>query len=773
MMNKLKINSSELFLKLFFSYVLFLIIPVIIFASIFYTGIISYFESQIGHLNENKLQLIQSNIDNLFMELSRNSMKISVNKNIFSLNYLSEGQPAVEVEDILKIRDIGSTLWDVECTNPDIASIYLYSAANKKIITRDSIVDLSNFMDKEWVSEYEKNPQKVALLKSRIPSDNKDYGIRQVVTLIQPLSMYMTNLNGVVVINIYENSILKTMDASASSRDEYTFVLNEKGEIFAGDNSKIKVLKAEDLKILNDRIAEADETGYFMENINGSRYVVTFCKSKVFGLNYVDVSPVNTLFSKVMLFKTMVVVLSIVLIILGIALSYFLSNRIYNPVKKIVESLQSAKGIILKDSKNELAAISSSINNIIEEEKNLNNTLEAYNKDLKKSHLFNLIMGNSSEEEHAKDCKIPDGNYVCIVASIDRYQEFIEKYSYSRQCYIKLLLLKSYEGIINLYTTGYGVLAQENKFVLIVNVLDVNDTEVLINKICADIRNQISMNEDISITMGIGGCYQVKENMRLSYMQAVEAANYKLLSGHGSTINYKDICSKQTTYYYPIEKEKHILNCLEANSQSGIHNSVTEFVDEIINNSNLTCENIMHIFYQLVGNTIKHLMVSNISIKDIFKESDSIYKELTIRETIEDIRNWLQMFYEEIINYLKNNNAVDKKYMSKILDYLKNNYTRSDIGIQSASEAINISYSYMRKIFKEYMGSNFIDYLNSLRIEHAKKLLLETELTNNEIAEKVGYNNDLSFTRNFKKQEGITPGEYKKHSKCKKMPEVN
>ena len=54
-----------------------------------------------------------------------------------------------------------------------------------------------------------------------------------------------------------------------------------------------------------------------------------------------------------------------------------------------------------------------------------------------------------------------------------------------------------------------------------------------------------------------------------------------------------------------------------------------------------------------------------------------------------------------------------------------------------------------------------MDYLNKTRIEHAKKLLANSDYTVAEVALRSGYNNDQAFNRFFKKFEGITPGMYR------------
>lgn len=72
-----------------------------------------------------------------------------------------------------------------------------------------------------------------------------------------------------------------------------------------------------------------------------------------------------------------------------------------------------------------------------------------------------------------------------------------------------------------------------------------------------------------------------------------------------------------------------------------------------------------------------------------------------------------------------------------------------------------INPAYFSQLFKKEVGCGFNDYVNNLRIENAKLLLLQPFLKVNEVADMVGYNNIVYFNRIFKKQIGVTPSEYR------------
>ena len=66
------------------------------------------------------------------------------------------------------------------------------------------------------------------------------------------------------------------------------------------------------------------------------------------------------------------------------------------------------------------------------------------------------------------------------------------------------------------------------------------------------------------------------------------------------------------------------------------------------------------------------------------------------------------------------------------------------------------------------MGENFLEYVNLMRIERAKKLLREDEASIKEIAWQVGFNSDITFRRLFKKYEGISASDYRMISRSER-----
>ena len=97
----------------------------------------------------------------------------------------------------------------------------------------------------------------------------------------------------------------------------------------------------------------------------------------------------------------------------------------------------------------------------------------------------------------------------------------------------------------------------------------------------------------------------------------------------------------------------------------------------------------------------------------------------------------------------------------KVKTYIDQFY-QTPLSLQNLSERFFVNSSYLSRAFKENVGVNICTYINTVRIEHAKMLLKNTNYPINVVALNVGYTDANYFVKLFKKQVGITPTAYRK-----------
>lgn len=98
--------------------------------------------------------------------------------------------------------------------------------------------------------------------------------------------------------------------------------------------------------------------------------------------------------------------------------------------------------------------------------------------------------------------------------------------------------------------------------------------------------------------------------------------------------------------------------------------------------------------------------------------------------------------------------------MQQVQRYLEVNYAE-DISLERLSETMNFSPFYVSKLFRQYFGVSFIEYLTDLRVKAAKEYLADPTRSAKEVGALVGYPSSNYFAKMFKKKTGMTPTEYR------------
>jgi AraC-like DNA-binding protein len=99
-------------------------------------------------------------------------------------------------------------------------------------------------------------------------------------------------------------------------------------------------------------------------------------------------------------------------------------------------------------------------------------------------------------------------------------------------------------------------------------------------------------------------------------------------------------------------------------------------------------------------------------------------------------------------------------YINKAIDFININYSRK-IRVTEVAKFIGLDRKYISKLFKDKVGVTIQDYLISFRINKAKEMMKDKQLSIGDISRSVGYDNPLIFSKIFKKVNGISPSKYR------------
>lgn len=128
----------------------------------------------------------------------------------------------------------------------------------------------------------------------------------------------------------------------------------------------------------------------------------------------------------------------------------------------------------------------------------------------------------------------------------------------------------------------------------------------------------------------------------------------------------------------------------------------------------------------------------------------------------------LEMILIQITRYFQNESAptkidIQREYKkNQVVEYIKEHY-KEKISLEDIAKEFNYSVGHLCRKFKEEIGDSVVNYIIKYRISIAMKLLFERqELSIEEIALDVGFNDVQFFDKTFKKLTGMTPGKYRK-----------
>ena len=141
--------------------------------------------------------------------------------------------------------------------------------------------------------------------------------------------------------------------------------------------------------------------------------------------------------------------------------------------------------------------------------------------------------------------------------------------------------------------------------------------------------------------------------------------------------------------------------------------------------------------------------------------TDYILKPVNYEEFGTCIDNLKISLFKQRVSAEDSPEKQEERTISGITRYLQE-HLAEEMSLSVLAEEFHLNPQYISQLFKNEIGVNFLSYLTNIRMEKAKKLLLSTSLSIAEVAEQSGYGDYRVFTKVFKKNEGITPSQYRR-----------
>ncbi|PWW05080.1 AraC family transcriptional regulator [Paenibacillus cellulosilyticus] len=656
--------------------------------------------------------------------------------------------------NIASTQVVLSELTNLRNRQDGVYSAYFYLDGADYVVSSDKgITSLSRYEPMEWLETALEGRRGISgVWFPRKLADGKN-----VVTYVLPLNRLSTTTKGTIVVNLEEDRISQYLRTSEPGKHSY-MLMESDGTIISIADKSLMFTSGTDQPYIKDILDSSNKEGYAYHEMNGEHLIYTWSRSSTqFQWLNVNVYSMDELLSKTHTIQRSIIFITVIIIFAGALLTVLLATWLSKPLRELVREIRARSNMSITK-KNELVFLDAAFRRMQEEEEGLTRLLKEREQDTRSLAIHQLLKGEVTKQV---DDLFPHPYYMVAIVSIDRYRRYVAHANSETRQYHRYVLVSQCDSLfpegIHVRTVYQG----EGYFVMIINygAEEAENSHASIHAALPAIREAAAELLGHSVTVGVSSQTDSSALISDRVEEAMEVTKHRMIEGSGGITYWKQDADQSGKYIYPANSERRILNFLDNGDLDSIIKELGIIREEIQSVEYISYDNIMFIYNQILGVTIKHLRENNVSTARIFAGRRNIYSAIATRDTLDELDEYLHEFFGDIIQYLGRSSG-DAGYGERITQYLEEHYCE-EIVFEDMAKEIGISYSYMRKIVMELTGKSLIDYTNSLRIEKAKQLLLESNLNMTQIAAEIGYANVQSFNRFFRKYEGMPPSSYK------------
>lgn len=586
---------------------------------------------------------------------------------------------------------------------------------------------------------------------------------------------YLASNNHAIIINIdekYMQNIIKSLSNAPLSSN--TFVMDSSGTVLSHTDSSNFLNNFSDRSYIKKILDSSDRQGSIIEEIDGTRQLITYVKSNAMDWCFVSLKTYDQLLGNIHALRTVTLLTGFLLLLIGILLSWFLTRSIYNPMKLLIDRIKppvhdSAQGRLRFD---EYQMIWDAFSSSRKECDIMQSSIQQSSRFIKEKYIMNLLKGNLSTIIAPEDIlyeiqkEFTGPFYRVFVIKVDNYVNFKNKFSEEDRALMRFSICNIAYELLEKHFHNDILVTEENEIAILGQFSeDILQENILLSLL--EIQENIKNYFHFTFSVSIGDAVFSDKYIYSSYKSAREYVKYRFFYGPECII-YESIVKEHNSQIckYPNACENKLLKALQSGNRTQVNRCCEEFIKHLYKASYYQTVNystqLMHAIFKNFQDSLDLL---DENYKDFYDRMNQLGSLETIADTLSEIKrlcmNILQMQEE------KNSNINTQKHIKQIEEiktYVTQHYSDPGLSLDIVADIVELSSGYIGKLFKNITNISFSDYLTSVRLEKAKELLNSTSEPASKICEKVGIYNVTYFSTLFKKTYGITPSQYREQS---------
>ena len=247
-----------------------------------------------------------------------------------------------------------------------------------------------------------------------------------------------------------------------------------------------------------------------------------------------------------------------------------------------------------------------------------------------------------------------------------------------------------------------------------------------------------------------------------AYLEAAAAYDNRFVMGSRQVLTYSGVSADMSDILPQAQK-------LTTSISQALALGSRELLDARINDLLFFLKNThmspfaFRMIYNSVINTLVHTHAAAISNGANARDFYDIFS-LSSCQSIDDLDDMLRKLCDLLLSGVESvdETAKEEDEIDQVVRYMEEHFNDPEISMTAIADSFELSTTRFSLSFKEKKGMPPLEYLTLLRVEHAKELLANTDMTIRDISVEVGYYDSGSFTRRFKQVTGETPLQYRR-----------
>lgn len=280
--------------------------------------------------------------------------------------------------------------------------------------------------------------------------------------------------------------------------------------------------------------------------------------------------------------------------------------------------------------------------------------------------------------------------------------------------------------------------------------------------ICESIKSKVNFMSNYNF--GIGRSYSSYEELKNSYKEAIHALEYANSIEGGQVLHILDLQEEIVREKYPLKERNVFLTAIRLGDRDKVQ-KILEDEPDFLRWYSGDGKLLKIRIYELIGNIIESAMTGGGDVDELLELSEKLYSESNLIRSYSQLLRWITSRAEEVVSIVvRSHSDRSNNIVRRAKEYIDEHFFEA-ITVKDVADAVCISESYLKSLFKKNSNETYTEILTTARINQAKKLLKSTDKSITEIAMDVGYQTPNAFSSIFKKVTGLRPTQYKNNLK--------